>query len=64
MAREGSQTWRIMTTVCDPIYGIITLDYTPAIRKIEYEGWFMFRGELREVRDVHWTANGVQIELL
>lgn len=52
-------------TVYDPsgVIHITTLDYTPNIEHIRYYGFFMFRGVLREVRDIHQTKNGTQIEL-
>lgn len=51
-------------TVCDPKYiwggdHPITLDFIPNIQE-EFMWW---RGECREVRDIHYTTNGKQIEL-
>lgn len=49
-------------TLCDPRYcgGHPTmLDYTPRTDT----GFMMWRGELREIREVHQTRNGIQIEL-
>lgn len=42
---------------------ITTLDHTPNIAEIERSGFFLFQGEQREVRGIHRTPKGVQIEL-
>jgi hypothetical protein len=50
-------------TICDPRHydgAPVPLDYEPRM----HNGCFMYwRGELREVREIHRTANGRQIEL-
>lgn len=38
---------------------ITSLDFTPDTSK----GFIFFQGSLREIRDVHKTSGGVQIEL-
>lgn len=39
------------------------LDWWPDISHIERVGFMMFNGSIREVRDVHRTKSGIQIEL-
>ena len=49
-----------MITVCDSRRNEIHwLDYMPNIES----GFMYFRGALREIRDVHYTKSGTQIEL-
>lgn len=49
-----------MITVCDAKRNEIHwLDYTPNTTS----GFMYFRGELREIRDIHYTKLGTQIEL-
>jgi hypothetical protein len=40
-----------------------TLDFIPNINNIEYCGFMMWQGQLREVVEIHKTKNGIQIEL-
>lgn len=49
-------------TVADD-FRITVLDYVPNIQQIEYWGFMTFEGERREVRDIHRTQEGIQIEL-
>lgn len=49
-------------TVADD-FRIVTLDWTPNMFDIEYWGYMFFDGIRREVREIHRTQNGIQIEL-
>ncbi len=50
-----------MITVADTtsLMGIYPLDYMPDTKS----GFMFFQGALREIRDIHETKNGKQIEL-
>lgn len=51
------------TYILDPRIGY-PVDYGGPVSQFRlYQGFVPFRGEMREVRDVHQTKNGVQVEL-
>lgn len=53
-------------TLCDPRRGDRPqlLDYTPTISVWRRGAEFMYwQGELREIREIHTTKNGTQIQL-
>jgi hypothetical protein len=43
---------------------IKTLDWTPNIPLCEYTGFIRLDGDLKEIREIHRTKNGIQIELI
>lgn len=46
--------------IYDPrYYRIYQLDYQPNLK----DPFIFWAGELREIRDIHFTKNGIQIEL-
>ena len=62
MELENRSSYSYRITVFDPRCNRIhTLDYTPTIKD---RCWIWLNGELREIRDIHKTSNGEQIELM
>lgn len=52
-----------MFTICDSDT-IHVLSVLPSIGQIRANGFLYFEGRLREVREIHITRNGIQIELI
>lgn len=56
-------------TLCDPSDLSLgqnpqILDFTPNLTALNYYGWMWWKGEQREIREIHVTKSGIQIELL